>query len=50
MFIRVKKDAERQIRAMDGPVRFEWIDSIHDVPLQHPDAVANMVRRVAALT
>ncbi len=27
------------------PVRFEWIDGIHDVPLQRPDAVARRILR-----
>jgi len=39
-----KKAAETTIRQIDGVVRFEWIEGIHDVPLQHPSAVADLVR------
>ena len=44
-FLAVKEGAERQVRDIGGNVRFEWIDGIHDVPLQHPDAVADLIRR-----
>jgi pimeloyl-ACP methyl ester carboxylesterase len=42
--IAAKEAAETKIRQIDGGVRFEWIESIHDVPLQHPRAVANLIR------
>lgn len=42
--IAAKRAAETKIRQIDGVVRFEWIEGIHDVPLQHPGAVADVVR------
>jgi pimeloyl-ACP methyl ester carboxylesterase len=42
--IAAKEVAETEIRQIDGVVRFEWIEGIHDVPLQHPSAVADIVR------
>jgi pimeloyl-ACP methyl ester carboxylesterase len=44
-FIESKAAAAGEISRLDGPVRFEWIEGIHDVPLQHPDAVAEQIRR-----
>jgi pimeloyl-ACP methyl ester carboxylesterase len=44
-FQAVKARAERVVRAIGGSVRFEWIEGIHDVPLQHPDAVARRIDR-----
>ena len=32
-------------RSIGGVVRFEWIEGIHDVPLQHPGAVADLIHR-----
>lgn len=46
-FIAAKEAAEQQVREIDGLVRFEWIEGIHDVPLQHPNAVAALIRRFA---
>jgi pimeloyl-ACP methyl ester carboxylesterase len=46
-FIESKAAAAGEISRLDGPVRFEWIEGIHDVPLQHPDAVAEQIRRFA---
>ena len=43
-FARAKIDAARRVRAIGSPVAFEWIEGIHDVPLQRPQAVA---RRIA---
>jgi pimeloyl-ACP methyl ester carboxylesterase len=40
-----KHRAARLVRAIGAPVRFEWIDGIHDVPLQRPDAVARRILR-----
>ncbi len=45
MVIAAKAAAETKIRQIDGVVRFEWIEGIHDVTLQHPAAVANLIRR-----
>jgi pimeloyl-ACP methyl ester carboxylesterase len=43
-----KRAAARTVRAVDGPVRFEWMDGIHDLPLQRPEAVARRIVRAAA--
>jgi pimeloyl-ACP methyl ester carboxylesterase len=40
-----KRRAARLVRALGDPVRFEWIDGIHDVPLQRPDAVTRRILR-----
>jgi pimeloyl-ACP methyl ester carboxylesterase len=42
-----KRLAARAIRRMEGPIRFEWIEGIHDIPLQRPRAVAHRIRRFA---
>ena len=46
-FARAKAQAARRVRAIGPPVSFEWIDGIHDVPLQHPRAVARRIARFA---
>ena len=46
-FMEEKKRASRVVRAIGGNVRFEWIDGIHDVPLQRPEAVARRIVRFA---
>jgi pimeloyl-ACP methyl ester carboxylesterase len=48
MFIAAKQIGEERVREIGGPIRFEWIEGIHDVPLQHPDEVARRVRQFAA--
>jgi pimeloyl-ACP methyl ester carboxylesterase len=50
MFIAAKQIGEQRVREMGGPIRFDWIEGIHDVPLQHPDEVARRVREFAAST
>jgi len=47
MFIASKQLGEQEVRKIGGPVRFRWIEGIHDVPLQRPDAVADLVRGFA---
>jgi pimeloyl-ACP methyl ester carboxylesterase len=47
-FTRVKAEAASRIRAIGPPVAFEWIEGIHDVPLQRPEAVARRIARFAA--
>lgn len=42
-----KRRAARLVRAIGDPVRFEWIDGVHDIPLQRPDAVARRILRSA---
>jgi pimeloyl-ACP methyl ester carboxylesterase len=48
MFIAAKQVGEEVVREIDGGVRFQWIEGIHDVPLQRPDAVAELVRGFVA--
>lgn len=43
-----KRRAARRVRTIRGPLRFAWIDGIHDVPLQRPAALARRIRRFAA--
>jgi pimeloyl-ACP methyl ester carboxylesterase len=45
-FMQAKTTAARLVRRIER-VRFEWIDGIHDVPLQRPEAVA---RRLVAFS
>jgi pimeloyl-ACP methyl ester carboxylesterase len=47
-FTRVKAEAAGRIRAIGPPVAFEWIEGIHDVPLQRPEAVARRIARFSA--
>ncbi len=44
-FLEEKRRAAASVRAIGDPVRFEWIDGIHDVPLQRPAAVARRIVR-----
>ena len=44
-FMDEKRRAAREVRAIGNPVRFEWIDGIHDVPLQRPEALARRIVR-----
>jgi pimeloyl-ACP methyl ester carboxylesterase len=44
-FIDAKRGAEGEVRAIGAHLHFEWIDSIHDVPMQRPDALARRIRR-----
>jgi pimeloyl-ACP methyl ester carboxylesterase len=46
-FIAAKEAGEQAIQEIGGPVRFQWVEGIHDVPLQHPHAVAKLVRDFA---
>ena len=47
-FARAKAAASQRVRAIGPPVAFEWIEGIHDVPLQRPEAVARRIARFAA--
>jgi pimeloyl-ACP methyl ester carboxylesterase len=49
-FMQEKERAAGVVRAIGEPVRFEWIDGVHDVPLQRPRAVASRIRRFATQT
>jgi pimeloyl-ACP methyl ester carboxylesterase len=44
---RAKAAAAGRVRAIGPPVAFEWIEGIHDVPLQRPEAVARRIARFA---
>jgi pimeloyl-ACP methyl ester carboxylesterase len=46
-FMQEKRAAAGRVRAIGPPVAFEWIDGIHDVPLQRPEAVARRIVRFA---
>lgn len=46
-FAEEKARAAAAVRAIGGPVRFEWIDGIHDLPLQRPAALARRILRAA---
>jgi pimeloyl-ACP methyl ester carboxylesterase len=38
-----RRRAARAVKEIGPPVRFEWIEGIHDVPLQRPAAVARRI-------
>jgi pimeloyl-ACP methyl ester carboxylesterase len=40
-----KERAARKVRRIGEPVRLEWIDGIHDIPLQRPAVVAARIGR-----
>jgi len=46
-FMEEKERAAKVVRRIGGPVRFEWIEGIHDIPLQRPEAVARRIERFA---
>jgi len=46
-FVEEKQRAAGTVRAIGDPVRFSWIDGIHDLPLQRPGALAGRIRRFA---
>jgi pimeloyl-ACP methyl ester carboxylesterase len=46
-FLEEKRRAAKHARAIGDPVRFEWIDGIHDLPIQRPDALAGRIVRAA---
>jgi pimeloyl-ACP methyl ester carboxylesterase len=48
MFVEAKRGGEAAVRAIGPRVRFEWMQAIHDVPLQRPEALARRIRRFAA--
>jgi pimeloyl-ACP methyl ester carboxylesterase len=49
-FERDKAIAARRVQTIGPPVSFEWIEGIHDVPLQRPEAVARRIARFAEAT
>jgi len=46
-FLEAKAEAAEELSRLGGPVGFEWIEGIHDVPLQRPDALAELIARFA---
>ena len=42
-----KRLAARTVAAIRAPARVTWITGVHDVPLQHPDALARRIERSA---
>jgi len=46
-FMEEKERAAEAVKAIDQAVRFEWIEGIHDIPIQRPDAVARRIERFA---
>ena len=46
-FERDKAIAGRRVRTIGPPVSFAWIEGIHDVPLQRPEAVARRIAKLA---
>jgi pimeloyl-ACP methyl ester carboxylesterase len=46
-FLEAKRRGAAAVLAIGGPVRFAWIDGIHDVPLQRPAALAGRIVRAA---
>lgn len=46
-FVSEKRRAAATVRGIGEPVHFQWIDGIHDVPLQRPSAVAGRILNAA---
>jgi hypothetical protein len=44
-FLQDKERAAAVVTAIDGSVRLEWIEGVHDIPLQRPDVVAERIER-----
>jgi pimeloyl-ACP methyl ester carboxylesterase len=40
-----KRRAAEGVAASGAPVRISWMEGIHDLPLQHPDALARRIER-----
>ena len=40
-----KRSAAERARRSGAPIRISWIEGIHDIPLQHPDALAGRIER-----
>jgi pimeloyl-ACP methyl ester carboxylesterase len=45
---RKRQSAQRAARS-DAPVRISWMKGIHDLPVQHPDALAGRIERFSDL-
>jgi pimeloyl-ACP methyl ester carboxylesterase len=42
-----KRRAVKRVARSGAPVRVSWLEGIHDLPLQHPDALAGRIERSA---
>ena len=42
-----KRRAGKRVARSGAPIRISWMEGIHDLPLQHPDALARRVERFA---
>ena len=40
-----KRRAAERVRRSGAPIRVSWLEGIHDLPLQHPDALAHRIER-----
>jgi hypothetical protein len=40
-----KRGFVERARRSGAPIRVSWLDGIHDLPLQHPDALAGRIER-----
>jgi pimeloyl-ACP methyl ester carboxylesterase len=40
-----KRRAAERARRSGAPIRISWLEGIHDLPLQHPDALAGRIER-----
>ena len=40
-----KRDAAEHARGSGAPIRISWLEGIHDLPIQHPDALARRIQR-----
>lgn len=47
-FLQAKRAAAAEIRRRAPSVRVEWMRGVHDLPLQHPAAIANRIQVLAA--
>jgi pimeloyl-ACP methyl ester carboxylesterase len=46
--VETKRAAVRAVKASGALTRFEWIEGIHDLPLQHPHRLARRIERFTA--
>jgi pimeloyl-ACP methyl ester carboxylesterase len=44
-FDAAKRDGVARLRAAGSPARISWMEGIHDLPVQHPGALATRLRR-----
>jgi pimeloyl-ACP methyl ester carboxylesterase len=44
-FDAAKRDGVARLRAAGSPARISWMEGIHDLPVQHPGALATRIRR-----